>query len=110
MKISDSEKLGLKDELQRVVQHVGRFRELEITASARDLFQNWYMKMEISTHTKRLDGYATRLMSLLAVNDLENEVDEVTVQTAISLCDRQLEVRKTYDPIDADDKIAKMEE
>jgi hypothetical protein len=110
VKISNKEKIGLKDELLKVVQYVGRFKELPITFPARTLFQNWYMNMERSIHTKRLDGYATRLMSLLAANDLKDEVDEDTVQKAISLCDWQLEVRKTHDPIDADNKIAKMEE
>ena len=49
-------------------------------------------------------------MSLLAANDLKSEVDEDTVRKAIALCDWQLNVRKTHDPIDADNKIAKMEE
>ena len=54
--------------------------------------------------------YAHRLMSLLAINELKREVDEDTVRKVITLCDWQLEVRKTHDPIDADNKIAKMEE
>ena len=66
--------------------------------------------MERSIHTKRLDTYAMRLMSLLATNDLKNEVDEQTVRKAISLCDWQLEVRRLHDPIDADNQIAVMEE
>lgn len=109
-KISDRDKLTLKEGLLKVVNHVGKFLELEITPSAADLYHNWYMNMERSIHTKRLDTYAMRLMSLLAVNDLKDEVDEETVNKAISLCDWQLEVRKTHDPIDADNKIARMEE
>ena len=49
-------------------------------------------------------------MSLLAVNDLKNEIDEETVSRVIKLCDWQLAVRKIHDPINADNKIAKMEE
>jgi len=109
-KISDKDKMQLKDELLKVVQHVGRFRELEITPAAREIYHNWYMGMERSIHAKRLDTYAMRLMSLLAVNDLKDEVDEQTVKKATSLCDWQLEVRKTHDPIDADNKIAGMEQ
>ena len=81
-----------------------------MTPEAGTLLQNWYMSMERSIHTKRLDGYATRLMSLIAVNDLKDEVDVETVKKAISPCDWQLEVRKTHDPIDADNKVANMEE
>ena len=54
--------------------------------------------------------YALRLMALLAVNEGLLEVDEQTVRRAISLCDWQLQVRQFYDPIDADNSIAKMEE
>ena len=49
-------------------------------------------------------------MALLAVNNLKGEVDEETIRKAIALCDWQLEVRKLYDPIDAEGKVARMEE
>ena len=49
-------------------------------------------------------------VSLLAVKDLKDEIDEETVSRVIKLCDWQLAVRKLHDPIDADNKIAKMEE
>jgi hypothetical protein len=68
------------------------------------------MNIERSIHAKRLDTYALRLMSLLAVNDLKNEIDEETVDRVTKLCDWQLAVRKIHDPIDADNKIAKLEE
>jgi len=109
-KISDRNKLSLKEDLLKVVKHVGGSLELEMTPSAADLYHNWYMGIERSIHAKRLDTYAMRLMSLLAVNELRNEVDDQTVKRAISLCNWQLEVRKTHDPIDADNKIAGMEQ
>jgi hypothetical protein len=68
------------------------------------------MGLERSVHTKRLDTYAMRLMSLLAVNEQKSEVDEETVRKAIALCDWQLEVRQLHDPVDADSEIARMEE
>ena len=49
-------------------------------------------------------------MAGIAVNDLKNDVDLDTVKKAIALCDWQLEVRKMNDPIDADNKIAAMEQ
>src|SRR4030067_545872 len=57
-----------------------------------------------------MDTYALKLMALLAVNDLKTEVDEETVKKVIELCDHQYRVRQLYDPIDADNAIAKMEE
>jgi hypothetical protein len=109
-KISDQDKILLKTELSKVLKHVDRFLELDITSSAKDIYHNWYMKMERSIHAKRLDTYALRFMSLLAANDLKGEVDEETARKVIALCDWQLNVRKIHDPIDADNKIAKMEQ
>jgi hypothetical protein len=109
-KISGRDKLSLKDDLLTVVKHVGRFLELELTPSAMGLYHNWYMNMERSIHAKRLEVYAMRLMSLLAANDLKSEVDAETVKKVTALCDWQLEIRKTHDPIDADNKVAAMEE
>ena len=63
---------------------------------------DWYMGLERSVHAKRLDTYALRLMSLMAVNGNLVEVDEQTVKKAMSLCDWQLQVRSLHDPIDAD--------
>jgi len=109
-KISVTDKVYLKEELDNILRHVGGFMELNITKNALVVYHNWYMSMESSVHAKRLDTYAMRLMTLLAVNDLKNEVDEETVRNVIKLCNWQLEVRKIHDPIDADNGIAKMEE
>jgi hypothetical protein len=109
-KISDQDKLILKKNLGEVLRHVGGHSELDMTPSAKRLYHSWYMDGERSIHAKRLDTYALRLMSLLAVNDLKNEVDEETIKKVIALCDWQLQVRKLHDPIDADNKVARMEE
>jgi hypothetical protein len=109
-KIPDSEKFNLKTKLEEILRHAGGFMELAVTPSGAAVYEDWYMNMERSIHAKRLDTYALRLMSLLAINDLKNEVDEETVRKVIALCNWQLNVRKIHDPIDADNKIARMEE
>ncbi|MCG6538397.1 MAG: DUF3987 domain-containing protein [Syntrophales bacterium LBB04] len=109
-KISEGDKQILKGKLVEVISHVGSFRELGISASAKELYHKWYMNVESSIHAKRLDTYALRLMALLAVNDLKDEVDEDIAKRVMALCNWELEVRKVHDPIDADNKVAKMEE
>jgi len=110
-KVSDSENYLLKQRLGEILGFVGEDGlELDITADAKKFYHDWYMGLERSVHTKRLDTYAMRLMSLLAVNELKSEVDEETVRKAIALCDWQLEVRRLHDPVDADSEIARMEE
>jgi hypothetical protein len=103
------EKHSIKQKIGELLQLVGQFAKLEIAPDARDLFDDWYMNLERSLHAKRLDTYALRLMSLLAINEAEIEVSSQIVKKVISLMDWQLEVRKQHDPIDADNAVAKME-
>ena len=84
--------------------------ELDITAPARALFEKWYMNLEQSVHTKRLDTYALRFMILLTVNAGKSEVDEAIVRDVIDLMNWQLQARRLHDPVDADSAIAKVEE
>ncbi|RJR36926.1 MAG: DUF3987 domain-containing protein [Desulfobacteraceae bacterium] len=109
-KVSDESREDLKRGLVQVLRHVGEHPELGLTPAATDLFQNWYMNLESSVHSKRLDVYAVRLMALLAANETEREISDKIVKKALALCDWQLEVRKQFAPIDADNAIARMEE
>jgi hypothetical protein len=109
-RIPDREKYLLKQKLGGILDHVGPGLELDLTSEAKELYHSWYMSLEKSIHSKRLDVYALRLMSLLAVNELEMKVNLKTVQKVIALCDWQFAVRVLHDPIDADNTIAAMEE
>lgn len=109
-KVPDNEIYLLGKDLQNILSHVGNGLELQITDDAKLLYHDWYMNLERSIHTKRLDTYAMRLMVLLSVNDLKAVVDNEVVGQAIALCDWQLEARRLHDPIDADNNVAKMEE
>lgn len=83
---------------------------LGISKQGKELHAHWYANRENSIHSQRLEAYILKLMCLLAVNELKTEVDEDIVQKAITLCDWQLWARKFYTPIDADNKVAHMEE
>jgi len=84
--------------------------ELEITLGARALYEDWYLNLEQSIHTKRLDTYALRFMILLTVNAGKCEVDEMVARDVIDLMNWQLQARQMHDPIDADSAVAKIEE
>jgi hypothetical protein len=109
-KVPDYEVEILKTEVGKVLKHAGYNPELDLTPDAKERFHEWYMNLERSIHAKRLDAYALRLMTLLAVNDLKTAVDLDTVGKTLSICDWQLEARQVHDPIDADNETAKMEE
>ena len=100
----------LQANLQAVIRFAGDHRELDLTPDARRLYVRWYENRGRGTHSTRLDTYATRLMPLLAVNSLKSVVDEQVVRSVIAMCDHQLAVRKMYDPIDADNQLAALEE
>ena len=77
---------------------------------AKDAFHEWYMGQERSVFTKRLDTYGHRIMPLLAVNELKTRIDLDIVLKTVALLDYQLEARKFADPVDADNKMAGLEE
>ena len=83
---------------------------LEMQQDARKKYDDFYKNRERSIYTSRLGTYALRLMPLLAINDFKGEIDEETVEKVITLCNWQLSVRKVYDPIDSETKMAEVEE
>jgi len=109
-KIPEVELKTLGVMLDSVLKLANEIREMPVTPEARALFDKWYLDLSQSVHAKRLDTYALRLMPLLAVNDSKREIDVDTVKKVIALCDHQLKLRMLYDPIDADNNIAVIEE
>jgi hypothetical protein len=109
-KIPDSEKQAIQKKLQEILSFCGNGWEIPISEEATQLYHQWYMNLQGSIHTKRLDTYAMRLMILLTVNELKGTVTPDIVTKAVELCNWQNEVRQSHDPVDADSGIAKIEE
>jgi hypothetical protein len=108
-KIPLREKDFLKKQTKTIFAWVGDYTELKITPDAEKIFNEWYLNLERSVHSKRVDTYALRFMPLLAANEAKSKIDCDVVTRVISLMNWQLEVRKKYDPIDADNEIVRME-
>ncbi len=109
-KIPQQDKALLRKKLGEIIKFVGSGLEVGISPEAIILYHNWYMNLDKSIHAKRLDTYALRFMMLLAINEMKSTIDESIVQKVIKLMDWQLATRQLYDPIDADSKMATMEE
>jgi len=109
-KVPDTEKQPIREGLIKTLKSVGGNLGLDMTPDAERLFQDWYLNCETSVHVKRLEGYALRFMALFCANECRPEIDAEIAGKASALCDWQLEVRRIYDPIDADNTIAEMEE
>lgn len=102
-----------KEALAERVRHAAESttgRELSISKEAYAFYNEWYQTREQSIHAKRLDTYAIRFMGLLAMNEEKRRITRAIVEKVIKLMDWQLEARKLYDPIDADNKMAIVEE
>lgn len=108
--IPDQVKRNLVKEIFDVIKLVGEGLTLIIDKDALGLYDDWYHnKRAKSVHAKRLETYAMRLMILIAVSDGLRNIDLATVQKTIMLVDWQLKLRMLFDPIDADNKVAKLE-
>ena len=101
---------AMKYELAQVLKAAADKPELDVTPAARALYEHWYLNLEQTIHTKRLDTYAMKFMLLLAVNAEKTEIDEDVMGRVIELSNWQLRARRLHDPINADSKIATIEE
>ncbi len=108
--IPDEDKREISTKLGAIIGKVGNGLRMSISHEGLQIFNKWYHNLESSVHTKRLDTYAMRIMPLLAINEMKTVIDEDIIEKTIELMKWQLQVRKLYDPIDADNTMAKMEE
>lgn len=110
------EKQYLHYELWSRLEFLGELQReetrLAFDKDAREKWDEYYkiLRNRHSVHTKRIDQYGLRLMPLLALNDLKSSIDLITVKKVIALLEWQYKVRQLYDPIQCNDKVAKMEE
>jgi hypothetical protein len=102
----------LHNQLQERLALIQNMNSISITPNAEKLWAEYYVKLKEmnSPFTKRLDTYGLRLMPLIAINDSEAQVDEVTVQKVIDLIRWQHNIREIHDPKDIKGTVAKMEE
>jgi hypothetical protein len=102
------------DGIRQCIQHqLARLPlTLDITPDARARWEQWYNDLPTSEHAKRLDTIGFRLMPILALTtDTDKDcVDVDIIERVIAILDYELRLRVLTDPIDADDRIAKLEE
>jgi len=108
--IPQKEKMKLRTDLGGILAMVGEELRLPFTIEALRLYDGWYQNRQASVHSKRLDTYAMRFMVLLAVNDGRDHIDDEIVRRSVRLVDWQLATRRAYDPIDAENTVARIEE
>jgi hypothetical protein len=83
---------------------------LDMDVAGREIWERWYANLPASEHARRLDTIGFRLLALIALTTDKNVIDAETVKTVTRIMDYELNVRITTDPIDADNKVSKLEE
>jgi len=115
-KIDPSLKKLIKNSIRDIAKYIdlnkGNNKKfiLPISREAREIYHNWYISLQRSEYSKRIDAIALRLMILLSINIQQVKVDADIVKKIITLMDWQLKIRKAYDPIDCENAIARLEE
>ena len=105
-KIPEADLYQLSLELNEILSLFSSRVEMNVSDDALAFYDKWYLDLEPSVHSKRIDTYALRLMPLLAANDSKTTVDLETIRKVAQLCDWQLQARKLHDPIDCDNSIS----
>jgi hypothetical protein len=83
---------------------------LSITPEAQVLWEEWYKTLPPSEHAKRLDAIGFRLLPLIALTTNKKVIDVETINVVIAILKYELAVRTETDPIDADNRIAELEQ
>lgn len=114
--IPEEETARLRGRLQDLVSWVDALCEkgepcfMPLTPEADETFRRWYENLPRSIFAKRLDTYGHRLMLLLAVSAGAREVSAQVAQAVVAMLDYEFAVRRIADPVDAENKIAELEE
>ena len=108
--IPEDSKKEIKSYLAQILATMSAIHSLAIDTDAQKRYNDWYLSLNQSVYTKRIDTYAMRFMALLAVNDDHTTITLPIVDKVIELMQWQINVRQVHDPIDADNNMAKMEQ
>jgi Protein of unknown function (DUF3987) len=82
---------------------------IPLTPAAETRWERWYVSLEETPETARLDSLGMRLMGLLAFTSGQKEIDEDLVDAVLSILDYQRRVRTIYRPNTGENPAARME-
>ena len=83
---------------------------IPLTDDARQVWEDWYMSLEETDETARLDNLGMRLMSLLAFTSGRSEIDADLVKSILEILEYERQVRLVFKPIEAENPYALIEQ
>lgn len=100
----------LKKHLDKVLEFVGGGILVKIDEFAYAVYVDWYASRGGDLESNRLDTYALRLMTLMALNELSDTINDKIALQALDLVFWQERMRRIYNPILAENAYAWMEQ
>jgi hypothetical protein len=79
-------------------------------SDARAAWAGWYEALPPNLHAKRLDTIGFRLLGLIAITTDKDQIDLQTVDVVTEILDYEMQLRKLTDPVDADNRVAQVEQ
>ena len=83
---------------------------IPLTPEAERQWENWYMALEETDETARLDNLGMRLMGLLAFTSGQSAIGESLLRSVLDILEYQRQVRSVYRPIEGENVWAKLEQ
>ncbi len=83
---------------------------IPLTPGAMEMWGGWYVALEETDETARLDNLGMRLMGLLAFSSGRSQIDEQLLGSVLDILGYERQVRSVYKPIEAENPWAKMEQ
>jgi len=101
----------IKEKLRSAVERIRKESpKLRMTREAKEAFSEWYRNMPDSIFADRLDAYGHRLMALFFINEGKDRIEREMVERVIQVLNWQLQVREEFQPLDAEGRLAKLEQ
>jgi hypothetical protein len=83
---------------------------IPLTSGAEQMWNDWYLSLDETDETARLDNLGMRLMGLLAFTSGQSVIDGELLRSVLDILDYQKRVRSLYRPIEAANDYARMEQ
>ena len=100
-----------KGEIERAGEYYSYSEQvIPLTDNARQVWEDWYMSLEETDETARLDNLGMRLMSLLAFTSGRSEIDADLVKSILEILEYEKQVRLVFKPIEAENPYALTEQ
>jgi hypothetical protein len=107
--IPQHKKDDLKCKFNNLLEDFPSGTVIEMSVDAEDRMQEWYLSLEQTEFTTRLDGYGLRFLQIMAISENKKEIGIEMAERCISLLEWQKQVREAYQPHEYTDVMSQIQ-